>query len=913
MEISKNFDSKTLESKWYTFWMENNYFNSVPNNKPPYTIVIPPPNVTGILHMGHMLNNTIQDILIRKARLQGFNACWIPGTDHASIATEAKVVNKLKSQGINKSDLSRNEFLKHAWNWTDEHGGLILEQLKILGCSCDWSRTKFTLDDDMSESVIKVFVELYNKGLIYKGYRMVNWDPEALTTLSNEEVIHEEVNSKLYYINYKIVGANDSISVATTRPETIFGDTAIAINPNDERYTHLKGKKVIIPIVNKEIPIIFDDYVEMDFGTGCLKVTPAHSENDKVIGDKHKLEVIDVFNDDATLNNHGLHYNGLDRFIVRSKISKELDEVGALVKTKNHNNKVGKSERTKCIIEPKLSEQWFLKMEKISKPALKVVMEDEVKLFPKKFKNTYKNWMENVRDWNISRQLWWGHQIPVYYFGDNKSDYVVAESKDLALNEAIKKTKNSNLTLDDLVQEEDVLDTWFSSWIWPISVLDGIRNPENSDFKYYYPTNDLVTGPDILFFWVARMIVSGLEFKNIKPFNSVYFTGLVRDKQGRKMSKQLGNSPDAVNLIKDFGADSVRVGLLLSAPAGNDLLFDESLCQQGKNFSNKVWNSFRLISSWTISDKLNQSEHSKVGIEWFNEKFNLKLIEIEDHFDKYRISDALMTIYKLVWDDLCSWYLEIVKPGFEQPIDRITYNQTISFFKKCITIMHPFMPFITEEIWSNIKSDVESPLIVSDWPKSKKVNESIIDEFENLTDLISGIRKYRKEKSISFKNNLILFSKVSFDDKENAVLLKLANTEIINDFSKKLDNSSSFIVGSNEFHFNNSSDDKEKAVLLKLANTEIINDFSKKLDNSSSFIVGSNEFHFNNSSDDKEDFSKIEQDLDYNLGFLKSIQAKLNNKRFTDNAPKNVLDNELKKQKDTLSKIDILKNKLKNN
>ena len=870
MEISKNFDSKTLESKWYTFWVENNYFNSVPNNKPPYTIVIPPPNVTGILHMGHMLNNTIQDILIRKARLQGFNACWIPGTDHASIATEAKVVNKLKSQGINKSDLSRNEFLKHAWNWTDEHGGLILEQLKILGCSCDWSRTKFTLDDDMSESVIKVFVELYNKGLIYKGYRMVNWDPEALTTLSNEEVIHEEVNSKLYYINYKIVGANDSISVATTRPETIFGDTAIAINPNDERYTHLKGKKVIIPIVNKEIPIIFDDYVEMDFGTGCLKVTPAHSENDKVIGDKHKLEVIDVFNDDATLNNHGLHYNGLDRFIVRSKISKELDEVGALVKTKNHNNKVGKSERTKCIIEPKLSEQWFLKMEKISKPALKVVMEDEVKLFPKKFKNTYKNWMENVRDWNISRQLWWGHQIPVYYFGDNNSDYVVAESKDLALNEAIKKTKNSNLTLDDLVQEEDVLDTWFSSWIWPISVLDGIRNPENSDFKYYYPTNDLVTGPDILFFWVARMIVSGLEFKNIKPFNSVYFTGLVRDKQGRKMSKQLGNSPDAVNLIKDFGADSVRVGLLLSAPAGNDLLFDESLCQQGKNFSNKVWNSFRLISSWTISDKLNQSEHSKVGIEWFNEKFNLKLIEIEDHFDKYRISDALMTIYKLVWDDLCSWYLEIVKPGFEQPIDRITYNQTISFFKKCITIMHPFMPFITEEIWSNIKSDVESPLIVSDWPKSKKVNESIIDEFENLTDLISGIRKYRKEKSISFKNNLILFSKLSFDD-------------------------------------------KEKAVLLKLANTEIINDFSKKLDNSSSFIVGSNEFHFNNSSDDKEDFSKIEQDLDYNLGFLKSIQAKLNNKRFTDNAPKNVLENELKKQKDTLSKIDILKNKLKNN
>jgi len=867
MDISKNFDSKTLESKWYAFWMENNYFNSVPNNKPPYTIVIPPPNVTGILHMGHMLNNTIQDILIRRARLQGFNACWIPGTDHASIATEAKVVNKLKLEGINKSDLSRNEFLEHAWNWTDEHGGLILEQLKILGCSCDWDRTKFTLDDDMSESVIKVFVDLYNKDLIYKGYRMVNWDPEALTTLSNEEVIHEEVNSKLFYIKYKIVDSDDSISVATTRPETIFGDTAIAINPNDERYVHLKGNKAIIPIVNKEIPIIFDDYVEIDFGTGCLKVTPAHSENDKIIGDKHNLEIIDVFNDDATLNNNGLHYKGLDRFVVRSKISKELDEIGALIKTKNHLNKVGKSERTKCIIEPKLSEQWFLKMEKISKPALNAVMDDDVKLFPKKFKNTYKNWMENVRDWNISRQLWWGHQIPVYYYGDNKSDFVVAESKDLALIEAIKRTKNSNLELDDLVQEEDVLDTWFSSWIWPISVLDGIRNPENPDFKYYYPTNDLVTGPDILFFWVARMIVSGLEFKDTNPFSSVYFTGLVRDKQGRKMSKQLGNSPDAVKLIKDFGADSVRVGLLLSAPAGNDLLFDESLCQQGKNFSNKVWNSFRLISSWTVSDEIDQSEHSKAGVEWFEQKFNMKLLELEDHFDKYRISDALMIIYKLVWDDLCSWYLEIVKPGFEKPIDRTTYNQTISFFKKCMTVMHPFMPFITEEIWSKIKSEEEFPLIISDWPQSNKVNKSIINDFESLTGLISSIRKYRKEKSISFKENLTLFSKVSLDKKGDAILLKLANTEITNDFSKKLENSSSFIVGSNEFHFNNKTNVKE-------------------------------------------DFSKIQQDLDYNLGFLKSIQAKLSNKRFVDNAPQNVLNNELKKEKDTLSKIEILKNKL---
>ncbi|MDB4144875.1 valine--tRNA ligase, partial [Flavobacteriaceae bacterium] len=852
------------------FWMENNYFSSVPNNKTPYTIVIPPPNVTGILHMGHMLNNTIQDILIRKARLQGFNACWIPGTDHASIATEAKVVNKLKSQGINKSDLSRNEFLEHAWSWTDEHGGLILEQLKILGCSCDWDRTKFTLDSDMSESVIKVFVELYNRNLIYKGYRMVNWDPEALTTLSNEEVIHEEVNSKLYYINYKIKDSNELISVATTRPETIFGDTAIAINPNDERYFHLTGKKAIIPILNKEIPIIFDDYVEMDFGTGCLKVTPAHSENDKIIGDKHKLEVIDIFNDNATLNNYGLHYKGLDRFDVRSRISKELEELGALIKIKNHLNKVGKSERTRCIIEPKLSEQWFLKMEKISKPALKAVMDDDVQLFPKKFKNTYKNWMENIRDWNISRQLWWGHQIPVYYYGENKSDFVVAESKDLALIELIKKTGNSNLTLDSLFQDEDVLDTWFSSWIWPISVLDGIRNPENPDFKYYYPTNDLVTGPDILFFWVARMIVSGLEFKNSKPFSSVYFTGLVRDKQGRKMSKQLGNSPDAVKLIKDFGADSVRVGLLLSAPAGNDLLFDESLCQQGKNFSNKVWNSFRLISSWTVSDDLKQSEYSKAGIEWFDQKFNLKLIEIEDHFDKYRISDALMTIYKLVWDDLCSWYLELVKPGFEKSIDRTTYIETINFFKKCLSIMHPFMPFITEEIWSKIKLDIEPPLIISDWPKSKKVNKLIINDFEKLSSLISGIRKYRKEKSLSFKENLILFTTASINK-------------------------------------------KSRAVLLKLANTNVTNDFSKKLDNSSSFIAGSNEFHFNNKTDEKEDFLKIQQDLDYNLGFLKSIQAKLNNKRFVDNAPKNVLDNELKKEKDALNKIEILKNKLKNN
>ena len=868
MEISKNFDSKTLESKWYKFWMDNNFFASTPNKKPPFTIVIPPPNVTGILHMGHMLNNTIQDILIRKARLKGFNACWIPGTDHASIATEAKVVNKLKNEGINKSDLTRDEFLKHAWSWTEEHGGLILQQLKKLGCSCDWDRTKFTLDNDMSESVIKVFVELYNKNLIYKGFRMVNWDPEAQTTLSNEEVIYEEVNSKLFYIDYKIIGSNESITVATTRPETIFGDTAIAINPDDKRYSHLKNHKVLVPISEREIPIIFDEYVDVDFGTGCLKVTPAHSENDKIIGDKHNLEIVDIFNNDATLNDYGLHYKGLDRFDVRDKISKELKNIGALKSIKDHVNNVGKSERTKCIIEPKLSEQWFLKMDEISKPALNAVMSDEVKLYPKKFKNTYKNWMENVRDWNISRQLWWGHQIPVYYYGDSNDKYVVAENINLALEKAKIESGNPNLKKSDLSQEEDVLDTWFSSWIWPISVLDGIRNPNNEDFKYYYPTNDLVTGPDILFFWVSRMIVSGYEFKDSKPFSSVYFTGLVRDKQGRKMSKQLGNSPDAIKLIEDFGADSVRVGLLLSAPAGNDLLFDESLCQQGKNFSNKVWNSFRLISSWTVSNDIMQTDHSNSAVEWFDNKFNFALKEIEDHFNKYRISDALMSIYKLVWDDFCSWYLEIVKPGFEQPLDFNTHKSSLEFFKKCLTIMHPFMPFITEEIWSKIKSDSEDSLIISNWPEISESNSLVIDNFEKIKELISGIRKYRKEKNISFKEKLTFFSKAKFEKKSSSVILKLSNSILSNDFSKKLDNSISFIIGSNEFHVNNLSNDVE-------------------------------------------DISKIEKDLNYNLGFLKSIQSKLNNKRFVENAPKKVLENELSKEKDTIAKIEILKSKLK--
>ena len=868
MNIVKNFDAKKLESKWYKFWMENNYFDSIPNEKKPYTIVIPPPNVTGILHMGHMLNNTIQDILIRKARLQGFNACWVPGTDHASIATEAKVVEKLKNEGIDKSELTREEFLQHAWNWTDKHGGLILEQLKKLGCSCDWKRTKFTLDSEMSESVIKVFIDLFEKKLIYKGFRMVNWDPQAKTTLSNEEVIYEEEQSKIFYIKYKILNSSETISVATTRPETIFGDTAIAVNPNDERYHKFEGMKAIIPILNKEIPIIKYDYVDSEFGTGCLKVTPAHSENDKIIGDKHKLEIVDILNDDGTLNDFGLHYNGLDRFVVRDKISDELKKINSLIKVEPYLTNVGKSERTKCIIEPKLSEQWFLKMEDISKPALNAVNRDDVKLFPKKFKNTYRNWMENIRDWNISRQLWWGHQIPVYYFKSNRKYFVVAENIEKAVEKARKKSGNNSIEKKDLEQDNDVLDTWFSSWIWPISVFDGIRNPTNKDFNYYYPTNDLVTGPDILFFWVARMIVSGFELKKLKPFNSVYFTGLVRDKQGRKMSKQLGNSPDAIKLINDFGADSVRVGLLLSAPAGNDLLFDESLCKQGKNFSNKIWNSYRLIKSWEVSSSVNQNDYCKAGIEWFENKFDSKLIEIDDHFKKYRISDALMSIYKLVWDDFCSWYLEIIKPSFGIPIDTITYRKTLLFLEKCLIVLHPFMPFISEEIWSGIKNSDDNPLIIKNWPKSKKIDNTLLKDFSHISNLVSGIRKYRNENGISYKDKIELFS-----------LHKIKSNN--------------------------------KSIVLKLANAEIIGDFSNKDLNVDSLIIDSNEYFINNFSNSKSDIKKINEDLKHNKAFLKSVQSKLKNKRFIENAPDNVVNNEKKKEADIKIKIKMLELKLK--
>ena len=675
--IPANFNAATVEKKWYDYWMKNNYFHSKPDHRKPYTITIPPPNVTGVLHMGHMLNNTIQDVLIRRARLKGFNACWVPGTDHASIATEAKVVAKLKSEGINKNDLTREVFLKHAWDWTNKYGGTILEQLKKLGCSCDWERTKFTMDPNMSASVIRSFVDLYRKGLIYRGYRMVNWDPEAKTTLSDEEVMYEEKQGNLYYLKYKLQDSAEFVVVATTRPETIFGDTAICINPNDERFISLKGKCAIVPICNRVVPIIEDDYVDIEFGTGCLKVTPAHDINDKSLGEKHGLEIIDIFNEDASLNSFGLHYAGKDRFVVREEITKELDSMGALLKTEVHTNKVGTSERTKAVIEPRLSDQWFLSMEKLVVPAIKSVLEtDDIKLYPSRFNNTYRHWLENIRDWNISRQLWWGQQIPAYYYGDGKEDFVVAESIEEALKLAQNKTSNFKLSISDLIQDSDALDTWFSSWLWPMSVFDGIMDPENADFKYYYPTNDLVTGPDILFFWVARMIIAGYEYTNEKPFSNVYLTGIVRDKQRRKMSKSLGNSPEPLDLIEKFGADGVRVGLLLSASAGNDIMFDEDLCNNGKAFANKIWNAFRLIKGWEVA-AISQPESSKVAIAWYEAKFQQTLVEIENHFDKYRLSDALMSIYKMVWDDFCSWFLEIIKPGYQQPIDVTTFNKAI--------------------------------------------------------------------------------------------------------------------------------------------------------------------------------------------------------------------------------------------
>ena len=874
MTIPSKYDAKQVEDKWYAYWMKNNYFHSTPDDREPYTIVIPPPNVTGVLHMGHMLNNTIQDVLIRRARLLGKNACWVPGTDHASIATEAKVVAKLKEQGIQKNDLTREAFLQHAFDWKEEYGGIILEQLKKLGASCDWERTAFTMDPEMSESVIKVFVDLYNKGLIYRGYRMVNWDPEAKTTLSDEEVIHEERQGYLYYLKYKIEDSDDTLTIATTRPETIFGDTAICINPNDDRFTHLKGKKAIVPLCNRVIPIIEDEYVDVEFGTGCLKVTPAHDENDKKLGDKHQLEVVDIFNDDASLNSFGLHYQGKDRFLVRKEISKELEEKGFLLKTEVHVNKVGTSERTKAVIEPRLSDQWFLKMKDLTRPAIDAVLgeNEDINLFPKKFKNTYRHWMENIRDWNISRQLWWGQQIPAYFYGDGKEDFVVAESREEALKLAQEKTKNSSLKESDLRQDEDALDTWFSSWLWPMSVFDGIRHPENEEIQYYYPTNDLVTGPDILFFWVARMIVAGYEYKDQKPFNNVYLTGLVRDKQRRKMSKSLGNSPDALKLIEDYGADGVRVGLLLSSAAGNDLMFDEALCQQGKGFANKIWNAFRLVKGWQIDDSLEQTEVSKIAIDWFDAKFQTVLAEIEDHFSKYRLSDALMAIYKLVWDDFASWFLEMVKPSYGLPIDKKTHDAVIEAFENNLKLLHPFMPFLTEEIWQLITERTsEEALIIAKWPETKKINEKLIEDFSMITDIVSGIRTIRKEKNISFKDAVELF--VVNNEKSTADL---------------------------------------DVVIQKLTNTASITYVSEKVDGAS-FRVKSNEYFvpiFIDKIDVAAEIEKLTTELKRAEGFLFGINKKLSNERFVSNAPEQVIALERKKEADTRAKIETIKSSL---
>ncbi len=872
MALAAKYDAKSVEEKWYSYWMKNNYFHSEVDEREAYTIVIPPPNVTGVLHMGHMLNNTIQDVLIRRARLKGYNACWVPGTDHASIATEAKVVAKLKEEGISKNDLTREEFLKHAWDWTHKHGGIILEQLKKLGASCDWERTAFTMDDNLSASVIKVFVDLYNKGLIYRGYRMVNWDPEAKTTLSDEEVIYEEKQGNLYYLNYKIEGSDDFLTIATTRPETILGDTAICINPNDERFKHLKGKKAIVPIANRAIPIIEDDYVDMEFGTGCLKVTPAHDQNDKELGDRHGLEVIDIFNDDATLNALGLHYEGKDRFVVRKEIVKELEGIGALNKIETHLNKVGTSERTKAVIEPKLSDQWFLKMEDLAKPALDAVLNKEVNLVPEKFINTYRHWMENVRDWNISRQLWWGHQIPAYYYGQGKEDFVVAESRDEALALAQEKTNNSALTDADLTQDPDALDTWFSSWLWPMTVFNGILEPENEEINYYYPTRDLVTAPEILFFWVARMIIAGYEYKGEKPFTNVYLTGIVRDKQRRKMSKSLGNSPDPLDLIDKYGADGIRVGMLLSSPAGNDLMFDEDLCKQGSAFVNKIFNASRLILGWEVDHNIEQPEASAIAVNWYKSRFQKALTELEDSYSKYRISDALMTTYKLVWDDFCSWLLEMIKPAYGSPIDGKTYNEVIAMLEENLKILHPFVPFISEEIWQQLaeRTDDEA-LIIASWPEANEVDENLIQGFEMASEVISGIRTIRKEKNIAFKESIEM------------MVLNVQNN-------------------STEFD----------SVIAKMGNLSTLAYVDEKVDGALSFRVKSNEYFIpiSGAINVEEEIKKLTEELTYTEGFLKSVQKKLQNERFVNNAPEQVIANERKKEADAEAKIQTLKSSL---
>jgi valyl-tRNA synthetase len=874
MEISSKYNPATTEDKWYAHWMKKGYFHSEPDEREPYVIVIPPPNVTGVLHMGHMLNNTIQDVLVRRARMKGKNALWVPGTDHASIATEAKVVNKLKEQGIQKNELSREAFLEHAWEWTHKHGGIILEQLKKLGASCDWKRTKFTMDDDMSESVLQVFVDLYKKGLIYRGYRMVNWDPEAKTTVSDEEVIYKESQGKLYYLRYQIEGEDDYVTIATTRPETILGDTAVCYHPEDERFQHLKGKHVIVPIANRSIPLIADEYVDREFGTGCLKITPAHDPNDKMLGDKYQLEFIDIFNEDATLNEYGLHYKGLDRFACRKAIVKELNSLGNLVKTEDYQNKVGTSERTGAVIEPRLSYQWFLTMEKLAEPALKAVMEDAIQLVPEKFKNTYRHWMENVRDWNISRQLWWGHRIPAWYYDEGMQDFVVAMNETDALNTAREKTGNPDLQMNELRQEEDVLDTWFSSWLWPISVFDGIRNPDNPDIKYYYPTNDLVTAPEILFFWVARMIMAGYEWQNEKPFKTVYLTGIVRDKLGRKMSKSLGNSPDPIELMNTYGADGVRVGMLLTSPAGNDLPFDEALCEQGRNFNNKIWNAMRLVKSWQSDSHIPQDASAKVAVDWFKARLNQTLIQIEDQFNKYRLSDALMAAYKLSWDDFCSWYLEMVKPQQGQAIDEQTLEATIGFFEDLMKLLHPFMPFITEEIWHLLRKRKEGDdLIIASMPDTTTIDEKLLADFDFTAELINGIRKLRATKNIPFRDAL----EVQIADK------------------------------------NQEYNSRFESIIAKLCNLSKISMTDSPTAGSFGFVIKSTEVFvpLSDAIDPEEECKKLKEELNYTRGFLVSVEKKLQNERFVSGAPEQVVNRERQKKADAEARIKVIEQQLK--
>ena len=884
MELASKYNPADVEGKWYQYWLDHKLFSSKPDGREPYTVVIPPPNVTGVLHMGHMLNNTIQDILVRRARMMGKNACWVPGTDHASIATEAKVVNRLAQQGIKKTDLTREEFLKHAWAWTEEHGGIILKQLRKLGASCDWDRTAFTMDEARSKSVIKVFVDLYNKGLIYRGVRMVNWDPKALTALSDEEVIYKEEHSKLYYLRYYV--ADDDMSgetgaegeivhrdaqgrryavVATTRPETIMGDTAMCINPADPKNQWLKGKKVIVPLVGRVIPVIEDSYVDIEFGTGCLKVTPAHDVNDYMLGEKYNLPSIDIFNDNGTLSEAAGLYVGMDRFDVRAQIEKDLDAAGLLEKVEAYTNKVGFSERTNVAIEPKLSMQWFLKMQHFADMALPPVMNDELKFYPAKYKNTYRNWLENIKDWCISRQLWWGHCIPAYYLP--KGGFVVAETPEQALDLAKEKTGDANLKMEDLRQEDDCLDTWFSSWLWPISLFDGINNPGNEEIKYYYPTADLVTGPDIIFFWVARMIMAGYEYMGDMPFRNVYFTGIVRDKIGRKMSKSLGNSPDPLELIEQFGADGVRMGMMLAAPAGNDILFDEALCEQGRNFNNKIWNAFRLVKGWQVAD-IEQPEYAKLATEWFDSMLAKTAEEVNDLFGKYRLSEALMAVYKLFWDEFSSWYLEMVKPAYGQPIDKVTYEKTLAFFETLLKLLHPFMPFITEELWQHIYDrqpgeSIMTQTLVKDMP----YNEALIAQFEAVKEVISGIRTIRLQKNIAQKEALAL--EVTGENPVagfGSVIAKLCNLSEIKQVETKSEGAAAFMVGTTEY----------AVPLGNLINVE-------------------------------EELKKLEADLKYQEGFLQSVMKKLSNEKFVSKAPANVIEMERKKQADAETKIAALK------